>query len=122
MEDTASHEIVYKLAHRADKASFPPECASKILAFVQFAELHDYSYLSSPLLKSCDDASQDTARHSLWLDCSRRHAIRHIHSQGFLLRRRSPVFIETRNNKTSYKLPAYLIVKRVAKFHRFTLF
>ena len=35
--------------------------------------------------QTCDHAPEDRARDSLWLDCPRRHAIRHVHSQGFLL-------------------------------------
>jgi len=31
MEDTASHETVYKLAHRADKANFSSFCDSLTL-------------------------------------------------------------------------------------------
>ena len=72
--------------------------------------------------QTCDHAPRGTAKDSLWLECPRRHAIRHIHSQWFLLRRRSPVFEETRNDETGCKLSAYLIVKAMAKLHRFTLF
>jgi hypothetical protein len=32
MEDTASHETVYKLAHRADKANFPSNCLMRASA------------------------------------------------------------------------------------------
>jgi len=35
MEDTASHETVYKLAHRADKANFSSERDSTFLGFVK---------------------------------------------------------------------------------------
>ena len=35
MEDTASHETVYKLAHRADKANFSSKSDPTILTFVQ---------------------------------------------------------------------------------------
>jgi len=31
MEDTASHETVYKLAHRADKANFPSDSLIALL-------------------------------------------------------------------------------------------
>jgi hypothetical protein len=34
MEDTASHETVYKLAHRADNANFSPDCYPAFLGFV----------------------------------------------------------------------------------------
>jgi len=30
MEDTASHETAYKLAHRADEANFSPDCYQTI--------------------------------------------------------------------------------------------
>jgi hypothetical protein len=43
MENTARHETVYKLAHRADKANFSSECDSTILTVVQFAKLHTNS-------------------------------------------------------------------------------
>jgi len=35
MEDTASHETAYKLAHRADKADFSTDCYPTNLTFVQ---------------------------------------------------------------------------------------
>ncbi len=40
MEDTASHETAYKLAHGSDKANFLSKSASTILTYVQFTELH----------------------------------------------------------------------------------
>lgn len=40
MEDTAGHETVYKLTHRAAKANFSSECDSTTLTIVQFAGLH----------------------------------------------------------------------------------
>jgi hypothetical protein len=43
MEDTASHETVYKLAHGADKAAFSAKSDPTILTFVQFAKLHRHS-------------------------------------------------------------------------------
>jgi len=50
MEDTPSHEILYKPAHRADKASFLSKSAPPILAFVQFAELHKNSFYVTHLI------------------------------------------------------------------------
>ena len=38
MEDTASHETVYKLAHRADKANFSSFCYLPIVTIVQGRE------------------------------------------------------------------------------------
>jgi hypothetical protein len=35
MEDTPSHETAYKLAHRADKANFSPDCYPTFLGIVQ---------------------------------------------------------------------------------------
>jgi hypothetical protein len=40
MEYTASHETIYKLAHRADKANFLAKRDATILTFVQFGKLH----------------------------------------------------------------------------------
>jgi len=34
MEDTASHKIVYKLAHRADKANFSSDCDAILLVIL----------------------------------------------------------------------------------------
>jgi len=51
MEDTASHETVYELAHRADKANFSSKSAPPILAFVQFAELHKNSFYVTHLIR-----------------------------------------------------------------------
>ena len=45
MEDTASHKIVYKLAHRADKANFSPESASIILTIVHSDEIEHSSVM-----------------------------------------------------------------------------
>jgi len=58
MEDTASHETAYKLAHGSDKANFSSKSAPPILAFVQFTELHKNSFcvthLIRLLVKICD--------------------------------------------------------------------
>ena len=46
MENTASHKIAYKLAHRADKANFSSKSDPKILTIVQPC------YILSPIILS----------------------------------------------------------------------
>jgi len=43
MENTASHETVYKLAHRAEQAKFSSDCYPTHLGFVQWFVLYRHS-------------------------------------------------------------------------------